>query len=146
MMGDAARKDKRFRNMAQHRPCHFPAPPLTMTASALSASKQTEQGQAMTSNTPQQTPDVQIANQIIDLANTRLQNGDDAEDIAAGLRHAAANFSAFAFFRSPITPKDPNDTVDAFASYFEHYLNVHQPATQPGQSLTDLVEQAKGEL
>lgn len=104
----------------------------------------------MTSDTstesPAESPDVQIANQIIDLANTRLQAGDDVEAIASGLRHAAANFSAYAFFRSQQQPKDPNVTVDAFVSFFEHYLGVHKPAAAPGQGLTHLIEQAKNEL
>lgn len=91
---------------------------------------------------------VQLANEIIDMANTRLAGGADAEEIASGLRHAAANFSAFAFFRSEAQPKDPNTTVDAFVSFFEHYLGVHKPQQQaaPGQNLKSLVEQAKGEL
>ena len=36
---------------------------------------------------------VKIANQIVNIANTRLEDGAPAADIAAGLRHAAANFS-----------------------------------------------------
>jgi len=89
---------------------------------------------------------VQLANQIIDLANTRLEDGDSAEEIASGLRHAAANFSAFAFFRSEKQPKDPNETVDAFVSFFEHYLGVHRPKEAPGVGLHQLIAQAKTEL
>lgn len=89
---------------------------------------------------------VQIANQIIDLANTRLEAGDSADEVASGLRHAAANFSAYAFFRSEKLPKDPNDTVDAFVSFFEHYLGIHKPKTAPGHGLSQLIEQAKKEL
>ncbi len=89
---------------------------------------------------------VQIANQIIDLANTRLEEGDPAEEVASGLRHAAANFSAYAFFRSEKYPKDPNDTVDAFVSFFEHYLDVHKPKAAPEQKFAQLIEQAKKEL
>lgn len=103
----------------------------------------------MTSETPKMPQDsigVQIANQIIDLANTRLEAGDTADDIASGLRHAAANFSAYAFFRSEKLPKDPNDTVENFISFFEHYLDVHKPEAAPGQGLAQLIEQAKGEL
>lgn len=103
----------------------------------------------MNSETPKTSPDsvgVQIANQIIDLANTRLEVGDSADEIAAGLRHAAANFSAFAFFRSEKLPKDPNDTVEAFISLFEHYLDMHKPKTSPRQGFAQLIEQAKKEL
>jgi len=100
----------------------------------------------MTSDNNQDSVGVQIANQIIDLANTRLESGDTVEDIASGLRHAAANFSAYAFFRSEKLPKDPNDTVDTFISFFEHYLDVHKPKDAPGQGLTDLIEQAKNQF
>lgn len=100
----------------------------------------------MNSNKQQDSIGVQIANQIIDLANTRLENGDLVEEIASGLRHAAANFSAYAFFRSEILPKDPNATVDEFVSFFEHYLNVHKPKDAPGQGLKQLIEQAQNEI
>lgn len=91
-------------------------------------------------------PGVDIANQIIDMANTSLAGGATAEEIASGLRHAAANFSAFAFFRSEKVPRDPNTTVEEFVKFFEHYLDVHQPKTEPAQGLKQLIEQAKGEL
>ncbi|HEY9081384.1 DUF3144 domain-containing protein [Magnetovibrio sp.] len=100
----------------------------------------------MTSKTQQHSIGVEIANQIIDLANTRLEAGDLVEDIASGLRHAAANFSAYAFFRSEKLPKDPNDTVENFISFFEHYLSVHKPKEEPGQGLKHLIEQAKNEI
>ena len=38
----------------------------------------------MTSDNNQDSVGVQIANQIIDLANTRLESGDTVEDIASG--------------------------------------------------------------
>jgi len=97
----------------------------------------------MTSETPQDSVGTQIANQIIDLANTRLEAGDAAEDIAQGLRHAAANFSAFAFFGIDKLPKDPNTMVDEFINFFEHYLGVHKPEEQPVHGLMNLVEQVK---
>ncbi len=87
-----------------------------------------------------------IANQIIDFANTAMAGGASAEEVASGIRHAAGNFSAFAFFRSEQRPRDPNDTVEEFVKFFEHYLNVHQPQSEPAQGLKQLIEQAKGEL
>lgn len=89
---------------------------------------------------------VQIANQIIDLANKSMAKGANAEDIASGLRHAAGNFSAYAFFRSEVQPKDPNDTVDDFVKFFEYYLGVHQPQESAGHGLKQLIQQAKSEL
>ena len=35
---------------------------------------------------------IQLANQVINMANNRMKEGVDPIDIAAGLRHAAANF------------------------------------------------------
>jgi len=98
------------------------------------------------SDKSQDSAGVQIANQIIDLANTHLESGAAVEEIASGLRHAAANFSAYSFFRSEKLPKDPNDTVDTFISFFEHYLSIHKPKEAPGQGLAQLIEQAKSEL
>ena len=43
---------------------------------------------------------IQLANQIINTANNRLQEGMDPVDVAAGMRHAAANFTAFAIANS----------------------------------------------
>ncbi len=100
----------------------------------------------MTPQEPQESISVQIANQIIDLANSRLENGDSDQDIASGLRHAAANFSAFAFFRSSQLPKDPNTMVEEFISLFEHYLGVHKPQEAADQGLKHLIQQAKNEL
>ena len=39
---------------------------------------------------------IQLANQIINIANKQLEDGIPVEAIVTGLRHAAANFSAFA--------------------------------------------------
>jgi hypothetical protein len=85
----------------------------------------------------------QIANQIIDLANSRLERGDSAEDIAAGLRHAAANFSAYTFFGIEKLPKDPNSMVEEFINFFEHYLDVHKPKEETVHGLIKLVDQVK---
>ncbi len=100
----------------------------------------------MTSDETHESIGVQIANQIIDFANQRLEGGDTDQDIAAGLRHAAANFSAFAFHRSAQLPKDPNAMVDDFITLFEHYLGVHKPQEAADQGLQDLIRQAKNEL
>ncbi len=100
----------------------------------------------MTSEKTDETLAVQIANQIINIANTRLEDGLPADDISAGLRHAAANFSAFAYFRSENKALDPNAMVDEFVNFLEHYLERHQPQDQPPQGLHQLVEQAKNEI
>jgi hypothetical protein len=100
----------------------------------------------MTTDNSQETLGVQVANQIINIANKRLEEGLPADDIAAGLRHAAANFSAFSFFRSENKDLDPNAMVDEFVTFLTHYLERHQPVEQPAQGLHQLVEQAKNEI
>ncbi len=100
----------------------------------------------MTSENTQETLGVQIANQIINIANTRLEDGLPADEIASGLRHAAANFSAFSYFRSENKDMDPNAMVDEFVNLLTHYLERHQPTEQPATGLHQLVEQAKNEI
>ena len=100
----------------------------------------------MTSDNTEESLGVQIANQIINFANARLEDGFPADDIAAGLRHAAANFSAFAYFRSEIQDLDSSAIVDEFASQLNYYFEHHQPTEQPAQGLYQLVEQAKHEI
>ena len=70
----------------------------------------------MTSDNTQETLSVQIANQIINIANDRHEDGLPVDEIAAGLRHAAANFSAFAYFRSENKGLDPNAIADEFVN------------------------------
>ena len=89
---------------------------------------------------------VQLANQIINVANSRLEDGMPPDLIAAGLRHAAANFSAYAFFRTGSGPQDPNTVVENFLSFFDYYLGIHEPKDQPGMGLPQTIAQAKDEL
>ncbi|HER26652.1 MAG TPA: DUF3144 domain-containing protein [Rhodospirillales bacterium] len=87
-----------------------------------------------------------LANEIINLANLSLVEDHAVEEIAAGLRHAAANFSAYCFFRSEQMPKDPNHTVENFVALFEHYLEVHKPKEAPGEGLAQTIARAKEDL
>jgi hypothetical protein len=100
----------------------------------------------MTSDNTQETLNVQIANQIINIANARHEDGLPVDEIAAGLRHAAANFSAFAFFRANNQDLDPNVIADEFVNQLHHYLELHQPTKQPAHGLYQLIEQAKNEI
>ena len=97
----------------------------------------------MNTERPPESRSVEIANQIIDFANQALAGGDSAESIASGLRHAAANFSAFTFFGTESPPKDPNAIVEEYINFFEHYLNVHKEPNRGSHGLEQLVEQVK---
>ena len=87
-----------------------------------------------------------FANEIINLANAGLQKGQSVEDLAQGIRHAAANFSAYAFFLTAQNSQDPNDVVEDFVKYFEYYLSAHAPKQNPSPGLADTIAQAKDEL
>jgi len=89
---------------------------------------------------------VQIANQIINIANARREDGLPVDEIAAGLRHAAANYSAFAYFSSENQDFDPNAIADEFVKLLTNYLELHQPTNQPTHGLYQLIEQAKNEI
>ena len=58
---------------------------------------------------------LQIANQIINVANARLQDGARPEEVVQGLRHAAANFSAFVESRRQGKDADPGQVIEEFA-------------------------------
>lgn len=88
---------------------------------------------------------VQIANQIINVANSRLQDGAHPEEVAQGLRHAAANFSAFIESHRQDKDPDPGQVVEEFARLLEYYLGRHNP-NDPAGGLEQLIEQAKNEL
>ena len=100
----------------------------------------------MSEESDQQTLSVQIANQFVNIANARLEEGVLPDEIAAGFRHAAANFSAFAYFRTEKKELDPNKIVDEFISLFTHYLDRHNEPDPPETGLKSLIEQAKNEI
>lgn len=89
---------------------------------------------------------IQLANQIINTANNRLQEGMDVIDIAAGIRHAAANFSAFAVANSD-RPKevDPSFFSDEFLQIYEYYLEKHMTPPEQETGLEALIKQVKDE-
>ncbi len=92
---------------------------------------------------------IQLANQVINIANNYLEDGMRVDAIAAGLRHAAANFSAFAHHRSGENDEQLGPIVEDFLQMFEYYLQRHAPDApqpQPGGGLGDLIEQAKNEV
>ena len=95
---------------------------------------------------------IQIANQVINVANSRTQDGVDAKEVALGLRHAAANFSAFAGFQrlDDGAEPDPAMIVEEFARFLEYYMDRHgavgKPDEKPTGGLVQLIERVKSEL
>lgn len=86
---------------------------------------------------------VQVANQLINVANKRLEDGLPPEAIAAGLRHAAANFTAFVAAHTPGEPPDADVFTAEFREMFDYYLERHRPRDGAGQGLDALIDQAK---
>lgn len=92
---------------------------------------------------------VQIANQIINVANTRLESGLAPEAIAEGLRHAAANFSAFVAHHMDPEAIAEGRLVEEFQHMLEYYAQVHGGPPQEQQTPTglhQLVNQVKDEF
>ena len=100
----------------------------------------------MTNNQNQPTPNMVFTNEIINMANAGLQEGKDVEELAKGTHHAAANFSAFAFFRSKQSAVDPNESIEDFVKFFEYYLNQHAPKEDDNNGLFDTIAKTKDEL
>ena len=100
----------------------------------------------MSDEQDRQTLSIQLANQIINMANSRLQDGLDPIDIAAGMRHAAANFSAFSV-ANLARPEDTDPTLfaDEFLQTFAYYLDKHMQARSPKSGLEALIKQVQDE-
>lgn len=94
------------------------------------------------------TPSIQIANQIINVANSRMQDGIPPDVIAQGMRHAAANFSAFVERRQG--GGNPEAVYEEFARLLEYYLSRHgmigDQEPSPATGLNELIKQVKDEI
>lgn len=105
-----------------------------------------ERENSMSDEQDRHTLSIQLANQIINLANNRLQDGLDPIDIAAGMRHAAANFTAFSVVATP-GGGDIDSTVftEEFQQIFAYYLEKHREAVAPKSGLEALINQVRDE-
>lgn len=104
------------------------------------------QEESMADQEDHHTLSVQIANQIINTANNRLEEGLDPLDIAAGLRHAAANFTAFTVANADRPDAvDPSFFSDEFMQIYNYYFEKHVEARKPVSGLDALIKQVKDE-
>ena len=92
----------------------------------------------------QETDSTAIANELIEFANRKLEAGADAVVIAAALRHAAANFTAFAF-RATEDPLDTEDIMEEFVGFLNYYDGHHRGGAHPMTPLERLVKQVENE-
>lgn len=89
---------------------------------------------------------IQLANQIINLANSRLQDGLDPMDIAAGMRHAAANFTAFTVVNARLDGDlDPAEFAEEFLQTYDYYVERHRQSIKPSTGLEALIKQVRDE-
>lgn len=85
-----------------------------------------------------------IANELVEFANGKLDTGVDPMVIAAALRHAAANFTAFAY-HSVDQPLDTESIMENFLRFLEFYDSHHRAKARPMTGLERLVAQVERE-
>ncbi len=88
---------------------------------------------------------VHIANEIIVLANDKLEAGLHPIVIADALRHAAANFTAFAFAHGTDEELNHEAVIQEFIQMLDYYDSRHREGRKPLSGLEQLVEQVKNE-
>ena len=86
-----------------------------------------------------------MANDLIRFANERLERGIDPLEIAAALRNAAANFTAFSRARMGADDLTLQTLLEEFAQWLAYYDDHHQQKTQPMTPLERLAADAKKE-
>ncbi len=88
---------------------------------------------------------LRVANEFVDLANNKLAPGIDPMVIASAMRHAAANFTAFAWAHGTDDPLDTGSIMEEFLRLLEGYDKHHRGKARPVTALERLVEQVKNE-
>ena len=100
--------------------------------------------------------EIEIANELINFANDKQDAGAHPAVIAAAFRHAAANFTAFAYAHGTDDPLATESIIEDFLQTLQFYDKRHRGADKFGEpiepdeappktSLGRLVEQAKRE-
>lgn len=89
--------------------------------------------------------DIQVANQFINVANSKLALGVDPATLAGALRNAAANFSAFAVAQAGGEGGLIAKAADDFRRMLEFYAKTHGVDASGLTPLERLVRQVKDE-
>ena len=87
---------------------------------------------------------LRIANELVEFANNKLEAEIHAMVIAAAFRHAAANFTAFAYHGTD-DPLDTESIMEEFLRLLEFYDSRHRGEARPMTALERLVEQVKND-
>ncbi len=85
-----------------------------------------------------------IANELVEFANSKVDAGVHPMVVASALRHAAANFTAFAF-RATDNPLDTESIMGEFLRFLQFYDSRHRGEARPMTALEKLVEQVKND-
>jgi len=85
-----------------------------------------------------------IANELVEFANNKLDTGVNPMVVALALRHAAANFTAFAF-RATEDPLDTDGIMEDFMRFLQFYDRHHRGETRSTTALERLVKQVEKE-
>ena len=85
-----------------------------------------------------------IASELVEFANNKLDAGIHPMVIASALRHAAANFTAFAFSATD-DPLDTERILENFLRFLRLYDSHHQGEARPMMGLERLVQQVEKE-
>lgn len=88
---------------------------------------------------------LQIANALINFANDRIAEGHDPLAVAAGMRNASANFSAFAIAGGDSPDDAVEQVADEFHQMLHYYEERHREQLQPKTPLEQLVDRVKDE-
>jgi hypothetical protein len=86
-----------------------------------------------------------VANELIGFANAKLEQGVDPVIVADGMRHAAANFTAFAALHAGEEFLSPDQVAQEFHSMLAYYAERHTGEQPPMTGLEKLVETVKNE-
>ncbi len=81
-----------------------------------------------------------IANELVEFANSKADAGVHPMVVASALRHAAANFTAFAF-RDTDDPLDTEGIMGDFLQFLQFYDSRHRGEARPMTGLEMLVKQ-----
>ncbi len=88
---------------------------------------------------------LRMANEFVEVANNKLATGIHPVVIAAAIRHAAANFTAFAYAHGSDDPLDTAGIVEEFLRLLENYEKRQRGEARSVTALERLVEQVKNE-
>ena len=88
---------------------------------------------------------VRMANEFVEIANDKLAAGIHPLDIASAIRHAAANFTAFANVHGTDDALDTASLMEEFLPLLDYYDKRHRDKIRPLTDLERLVEQVKNE-